>query len=72
MTLFLALFIFKKTTVLLFALLIVVEGRETPAGERVTGDPTGALFAEEAHGLARGKRVSCNENQQQGITEPIS
>ncbi|MBM7661898.1 hypothetical protein JOC85_002705 [Bacillus mesophilus] len=51
-----------------FALLIEVEGRETPAGERVTGDPTGALSAEEAHGLARGKRVSCNENQQQGLT----
>jgi hypothetical protein len=38
-----------------------VEERETPAGERVTGDPTG-VHAEEAPGLARGKRVFWNED----------
>ncbi|WP_246943493.1 hypothetical protein [Bacillus pinisoli] len=60
-----------KAQCLFLVELIEVEGRETPVGERVAGDPTGTVFAEEAPGLAHGKRVSWNENQQQVLTEPL-
>jgi hypothetical protein len=49
-------------------MLIGAEGRETPAGERVKGDPTGAQRRGGSR-TARGKRVPWNGNQQSSLTE---